>query len=174
MFYITSAVSILGAYKPCPSEARRFRLTLFCSLLKVYLFRTCRGPYCTKIRHCTPLRPQQHKVDWMNGSRHNKNANRQTDTEIPDFIREKNMFSPSLRSSEYSVLITSEASKLKNYIRTSPSLNGACRCDRVWDRETIEDIVTLDFFQYLTKLDINLSLSLSRTHAHTHTLFRQN
>ncbi len=33
---------------------------------------------------------------------------------IPAFIREKNMLSPSLRSLEYSVLITNEASKLKN------------------------------------------------------------
>ncbi len=36
VFCITSAVSVLGAYKPCPREARRFRLALFCSLLKVY------------------------------------------------------------------------------------------------------------------------------------------
>ncbi len=34
------------------------------------------------------------EVDWMNGSRHNKNANRQIDSEISAFIREKNMFSP--------------------------------------------------------------------------------
>ncbi len=39
---ITSAVSVLGAYKPCPREAHRFRLALFCSLLKVYYFWTCR------------------------------------------------------------------------------------------------------------------------------------
>ncbi len=58
----------------------------------------------------------------MNGSRHNKNANRHT--EIPAFIREKNMFSPSLRSFKYSVLITTKASQLKNGIRTSPR----CRC----------------------------------------------
>ncbi len=36
VFCITSAVSVLGAYKPCPREAHRFRLALFCSLLKVY------------------------------------------------------------------------------------------------------------------------------------------
>jgi len=36
--------------------------------------------------------PAMREVDWMNGSQHNTNANRQT--EIPDFIREKNMFSP--------------------------------------------------------------------------------
>ncbi len=40
--------------------------------------------------------PATREVDWMNGSRHNKNASRQTDrrTEIPAFIREKNMFRP--------------------------------------------------------------------------------
>ncbi len=40
--------------------------------------------------------PATSEVDWMNGSRHNKNASRQTDrrTEIPAFIREKNMFRP--------------------------------------------------------------------------------
>ncbi len=40
--------------------------------------------------------PATREVDWMNGSGHNKNASRQTDrrTEIPAFIREKNMFRP--------------------------------------------------------------------------------
>ncbi len=36
VFCITNAVSVLWAYKPCPREARHFRLTLFCSLFKVY------------------------------------------------------------------------------------------------------------------------------------------
>ncbi len=46
----------------------------------------------------------------------------QTDrhTEIPAFIREKNMFSPSLQSFEYSVLITTEASKLKKWYLDQP------------------------------------------------------
>ncbi len=47
VFCITSAVSVLGAYKPCPHEAHRFRLTLFCSLLQVYSFWTC----CVSILH---------------------------------------------------------------------------------------------------------------------------
>ncbi len=52
------------------------------------------------MQYCTPLGPQQHTCHawshWMNGSQHNKNASRQTDrpTEIPAFIREKNMFRP--------------------------------------------------------------------------------
>ncbi len=51
-------------------------------------------PYCTKVRDCNWVRsntPTMREVDWMNGSRHNKNANRQTDrrTEIPAFIREE-------------------------------------------------------------------------------------
>ncbi len=37
-------------------------------------------------------------------------------------MQAKNMFSPSLRSFEYSMLITTEASKLKNGIRASPSI----------------------------------------------------
>ncbi len=76
MFCITSAVFVLGAYKPGPPA-------LFCSLLKAYSFWTC---------HVSIL----HILHWMNGSRHNKNANRQTDrcTEIPAFIREKNMCRP--------------------------------------------------------------------------------
>jgi len=53
--------------------------------------------------------PATREVDWMSGSRHNKNANRCT--EITAFIREKNRFSTSLRSFEYSVLIITEASK---------------------------------------------------------------
>lgn len=75
------------------------------------------SPYSNKMRHFTLLGPQLHtscqsvmrEVDWKNGSRHNKNSNRHT--EIPAFIRDKNMFSTLLRSS-------------KNGIRYSPTLSG--------------------------------------------------
>ncbi len=59
--------------------------------------------------------PATREVDWMNSCRHNKNA-----TDIPAFIREKNMFSPSLRSFEYLVRITTEASKLKTLYSDQP------------------------------------------------------
>ncbi len=39
---------------------------------------------------------------------------------MPDFIREKNVFSPSLWSFEYSVLIITEASKLKKFYSDQP------------------------------------------------------
>ncbi len=46
----------------------------------------------------------------------------QTDrrTDIPDFIREKNVFSPFLWSFEYSVLIITEASTLKIFYSDQP------------------------------------------------------
>ncbi len=46
----------------------------------------------------------------------------QTDrqTEIPAFIREKNMFGPSLWGFEYSMLIYTEASKLKKWYSDQP------------------------------------------------------
>ncbi len=121
-FVSLSAVSILRANKSCPRESHRFRLALFCSLLKVYSFWTCRvsilhqnSKLHTRVRSNTPA---MRKVNWMNSSRHNKNANRCK--EIPAFIREKNMFCPSIRSFEYSVLITTEASKLKKWYSDQP------------------------------------------------------
>ncbi len=68
-----------------------------------------------KLRSNTPT---TREVDWMKCSRHNKNVNRHT--EIPAFIREKNMFSPSLRSFKYSVLITTKASQLKKWYSDQP------------------------------------------------------
>ncbi len=75
-------------------------------------------PYCTKMWHCTPLGPQQHTrhawSHWMNGSRHNKNASRQTDAHRFLPLLERKIYSgPSLRSFAYSMFITTEASKLK-------------------------------------------------------------
>ncbi len=80
------------------------------------------------MRHCTPLGPQQHTrhawSHWMNGSRHNKNANRQTEAQRFLLLLERRICSaPSLQSFEYSVLITTEASKLKKGIRTSPTIH---------------------------------------------------
>ncbi len=83
-------MSVLGAYKPCPREACHFSLVLFCSLLKVS--RVHIAPKCnTALPWVCSNTPATREVDWMNDSRHNKNANRHTD---PAFIREKNTFSP--------------------------------------------------------------------------------
>lgn len=95
--FVSLVQSVLGAYKPCPAEARR-QLAPFCSLLKVYSFWTCRVSKLHKMRHCTPLGPQQHTchvcrlirrtvldIIKMRTDRH---------LDIPAFITEKNMFSP--------------------------------------------------------------------------------
>ncbi len=69
--------------------------------------------------------PATREVDWMNGSRHNTNASRQTDTQrfLP-LLERKICSGPSLRSFEYSMLVYTKASKLKkNGIRTSPTRN---------------------------------------------------
>ncbi len=60
--------------------------------------------------------PAMREVDWMNGSRHNKNANRQTYAQrfLP-LLERKICSGPSLRSFEYSMLIYTEASKLKKW-----------------------------------------------------------
>ncbi len=97
MFCITSAVSVLGEYKPCPREARRFQLALFCCLLILNVSGVHIAPKCdTALPWVHSNTPATREIDWMNGSRHNKNASRQTDrrTEIPAFIRERNMFRP--------------------------------------------------------------------------------
>ncbi len=118
MFCITSAVSVLGAYKPCPLEACCFRLALFCSLL----FWTCR----VSILH------QNAKQNFLGAAATHPPRVKSIgwtvlgiiimQTEIPAFIREKNMFSPlppkegllpKLRSS-------------KNGIRTSPNFHSFC------------------------------------------------
>ncbi len=105
VFCITSAVSILGAYKPCPLETCCFRLALFCSLL----FWTCRmstfhqNATLNSLGSAATHLPRVKSIGWT----------------VPAFIREKNMFSPlppkegllpKLRSS-------------KNGIRTSPNLH---------------------------------------------------
>ncbi len=118
MFCITSAVSVLGAYKPCPREARRFRLALFCSLLKVYEFWTCH----VSILHqnATPRRsntPATHEVDWMNGSRHNKNASRHSCL----FQWEKYIQAPPSEASNIRCWFILKLRSSKNGIRTSPS-----------------------------------------------------
>ncbi len=125
MFCITSAVSVLGAYKPCPREARRFWLALFCSLLILNMSHVHIAPKCDT---ALPLVRQQHTrhawSHWMNGSRHTKNANRQTYAQRFLLLLERRKCSaplpPKLRI--FGVDYT-EASKLKNGIQTSPKLN---------------------------------------------------
>ncbi len=116
VFCITSAVSVLGVFKPCPRE--------FYSLLKVYLFWTC---HVSILHQNATLRPSSNtpatrEVDWMNGSdERNKNASRQTDAQRFLLLLERKICSgPSLRSFEYSVLITTEASKLKKWYSDQP------------------------------------------------------
>ncbi len=78
-------------------------------------------PYCTKMRHCVAATPATREVDWMNGSWHNKNASRQTDAQrfLP-LLERKICSGPSLRSFEYSMLIYTEASKLKKWYSDQP------------------------------------------------------
>ncbi len=76
---ITSAVSILGAYKPCPSESRRMKLIGW-----------------------TVLDIIKMKTDKRR------------------FLREEYIQPPSLQSFEYSVLITTEASKLIKWYSDQP------------------------------------------------------
>ncbi len=65
--------------------------------------------------------PATREFDWMNGSRHNKNASRQTDAQRFLPLLERKIFSgPSLRSFEYSMLIYTEASKLKKWYSDQP------------------------------------------------------
>ncbi len=80
------------------------------------------------MRHCTPFSPQQHTrhawSHWMNGSRHTKNANRQTYAQRFLLLLERRKCSaPSLRIFEYSVLIIPKLRSSKNGIQTSPKLN---------------------------------------------------
>ncbi len=108
-------MSVLGAYKPCPLEACCFRLALFCSLL----FWTCRvsilhqNATLNSLGAAATHPPRVKSIGWT------VLGIIIMQTEIPAFIREKNMFSPlppkegllpKLRSS-------------KNGIRTSPNLH---------------------------------------------------
>ncbi len=62
--------------------------------------------------------PATREVDWMNSSRHNKNANRQTDAQIVLLLLERRICSAP--HTEYLVLITTEASKLKKWYSAQP------------------------------------------------------
>ncbi len=78
--------------------------------------------------------PAMREVDWMNGSWHNKNASRQTDAQrfLP-LLERKICSGPSLRSFEYSMLIYTEASKLKKML-FGPALEIILRETETTDR----------------------------------------
>ncbi len=158
MFHITSAVSVLGAYKPCPREACRFWFTLFCSLLILNVSRVHISPKCdTALSWVCRNSPAMREVDWMNGFRHNKNANRDRHTDISAFIREKNVQPPSSEASNIRCWLLPKLWSSNNSIRTSPNLYSYHSWyERVFAL-TFKSLGT-EFIYFLLKKEMNTSI----------------
>ncbi len=79
--------------------------------------------------------PATHEVDWMHGSRHNKNANRQTDTHrfLPLLERRICSAPPSEASNIQCWLLLPKLRSSKNGIRTSPSDLDMFLWDSLWN-----------------------------------------
>ncbi len=110
-------------HKPSPHEARRFRLALFCSLLKVYSFWTC----CVSILHqnatlhslgSTATHPPCVKsIGWTVLDIIKMHTDRQIHTEIPAFIRS----APPSEASNIRCWLLPKLRSSKNGIRTRPT-----------------------------------------------------
>lgn len=86
-----------GAYKPRPHECTPLSLlqssAQHCSLLYLIILNVLRVKNAQNMKLHSPGSATTHlplEVDWMNGSLHNWNTNKQTHTytQIPSFIRE--------------------------------------------------------------------------------------